>query len=146
MKFNLFPFTSSTSDKPLKSFDNILGAFLRAIYSLNSPEKMDREAIINSICNDVSFDDNSANKLAFCKAIKDMYFVDENNLKCTSIDTYKYTLSTKNDYKISEYIVSALCDRDKVKEALSNRISSAGNILDTLVESHLPELTAKKRC
>lgn len=140
IRYNLFPFTGSTSDKPLDSFDNILGAFLRNIYSLNPPDEINREMVISQICKDVDFDGNSANVDSFHDVIKDIYFADEKNLKCTSLNTYKYTESSKNDHKISEYIVSALCDKEKIKAALSHKSALNGSLMDNLVESHLPQM------
>ena len=142
IKYNLFPFTGSTSDKPLGSFDNILGAFIRTVFSVNAPKEINRDEIIEQICSKMSFGDNPANRTAFVELVKDLYFADDNNLKCTSINTYKYTSSTKNDQKISEYIVSALCDVDMISNTLSV-VSSSSNILDGLVESSLPELSPK---
>ena len=143
MRYNLFPFTGSTSDKVLDSFDNILGAFLRNVYSVNQPDSINQNEIISRICEDVDFSDNSS-KSAFVKIIKDIYFIEENTLKCTSVNTYKYTISSKNDNKISEYIVSALCDREAVIKALSQKKNTSGNVLDTLVEKNLPELVHKE--
>lgn len=142
-KYNLLPFTGSTSDKPLDSFDNILGAFLRNIYSLSQPSEINREEIISKICKNMTFDDNPTNEIAFRELVKDIYFVDSENLKCTSINTYKYTSSTKNDHKISEYIVSALCDKEKIVKSLSEIDTPSGNLLDKLVEECLPELKPK---
>lgn len=143
IKYNLFPFTASVSDKPLSTFDNILGAFLRNIYSLNSPDEIDREIIISKICNDVDFNDNPANENSFREILKDIYFVDDKSLKCTGLNTYKYTNSSKNDHKISEYIVSALCDKEKIKMSLSQKSASCGNLMDNLFISHLPQLKSR---
>lgn len=44
--FNMFPFTGSTQDKIVDSFDNILGAFLRMMYSLKPPKEINRDDII----------------------------------------------------------------------------------------------------
>ena len=128
MRYNLFPFTGSTSDKVLDSFDNILGAFLRNVYSVNQPDTINQDEIIAGICEDVDFTDEAI-KSAFSKIIKDIYFVDANTLRCTSINTYKYTISSKNDNKISEYIVSALCDRDTVIDALSKKKTHSSNVI-----------------
>lgn len=139
-RFNMFPFTASTSDKALDSFDNILGSFLRTIYSLEAPKEINRELIISNICNEVECNDQS--KSALKSIIKDLYFVDEHTLRCTGINTYKYTPSTKNDQKISEYLVRTICDTDAIKDALEiNKTSN--NVLDELVEEHLPELNVK---
>lgn len=51
--FNMFPFTASTQDKIVDSFDNILGAFLRMIYSLKAPKGINRDSIISKICEEV---------------------------------------------------------------------------------------------
>ena len=45
--FNMFPFTASTQDKIVDSFDNILGAFLRMVYSLKAPKEINRDDIIS---------------------------------------------------------------------------------------------------
>lgn len=142
IRYNLFPFVSSTSDEPLDNFDNILGAFLCNIYSLSQPDGVNRDEIISNICKDMVFN-SEADKVVFCNIIKDIYFTDSRNLKFKSVNTYKYTFSKKNDKKISEYIVSVLCDKNKIIAALSDRNSSDGNLFDKLVESHLPELDKK---
>lgn len=141
VKFNIFPFTASTSDKALDSFDNILGSFLRTVYSLETPKEINRESIIENICNDVECNDQS--KIALKLIIKDLYFVDEHTLRCTGINTYKYAISTKNDQKISEYLVRTICDTDAVKDALECSKTSS-NVLDSLVENYLPRLDTKK--
>lgn len=140
VRFNMFPFTASTSDKALDSFDNILGAFLRTIYSLEAPKEINRELIVSNICNEVECAGQS--QIALKSIIKDLYFVDEHTLRCTGINTYKYTASTKNDQKISEYLVRTICDTDAIKEALEAN-GNSNNVLDALVEEHLPELKVK---
>lgn len=137
INFNMFPFTGSSGDEIIDTFDNILGDFFRAIYSLKAPEEINFESIISSICNDVEFSDSSP--VDFKLIIKDLYFVDNNTIRCTNINTYKYMLSTKNNRKISEYLVSAICDIDCIKKALEGS-SKSNNILDSLFEEHLPEL------
>lgn len=144
MRYNLFPFTGSTSDKSLDSFDNILGAFIRNIYSLDTPEDINRDSIISEISKDIDFDGNPANEEAFRKMIKDIYFADENHLKHIGLSTYKYTASSKNDNKISEYMVSALCNKEKIRKALSDKSDLSGNLMDNLIESHLPKMKEKK--
>lgn len=140
MRFNMFPFTGSTSDKVIDSFDNILGAFLRAVYSLEAPKEISRESIISDICKEIECDVQSQSALK--TIIKDLYFIDEHTLRCSGINTYKYTESSKNDQKISEYLVSTICDIDVIKAALEKN-STSNNVLDTLVENHLPELGPK---
>ena len=142
VRLKLFPFTASSSDKIINSFDNILGAFLRNIYSVDQADSINQSDIITQISADVDFN-NDADKSAFEKIIKDLYFVNESTLRCTSINTYKYTLSSKNDNKISEYIVSAICDKDSIIKALSEKCSVSSNVLDSLVESKLPVLSNK---
>lgn len=141
MSYNLFPF--NTRNMVLDSFDNILGSFLRNVYSVNQPESINQNEIISQICEDVDFADNLC-KSSFKKIIKDIYFVDDNTLKCTSVNTYKYAISSKNDNDIAEYIVSALCDKNAVLNALSQNKNTSSNVLDILVEGKLPELTDKK--
>ncbi|MCM1524857.1 MAG: DNA phosphorothioation-dependent restriction protein DptG [Ruminococcus sp.] len=145
LKYNLFPFTGSTSDKVLDSFDNILGAFLRNIYSLAQSDKICRNDIINKVCEKVSFGEGMSDKLAFQDIIRNIYFNGEESLKCTSLNTYKYSASTKNDNKISEYITSTICDKEKIKAALVSKETATRNMLDSLVEKCLPELQAKSR-
>ena len=140
MRFNMFPFTASTSDEVTDSFDNILGAFLRSIYSLEALKEISRESIISDICNKVECDAQS--KSALKSIIKDLYFIDEHTLRCAGINTYKFTESSKNDQKISEYLVSTICDTDVIKAALEEN-NTSNNVLDTLFENHLPELNHK---
>lgn len=141
-RYNLFPFTGSTSDKVLDSFDNILGAFLRNIYSLDQSDKVCRDDIIKKICEKVSFSEGT-DKLAFQDIIKNIYFDGEESLKCTSLNTYRYSASSKNDNKIAEYVTSAICDREKIKAELISKESATRNMLDSLVEECLPELQSK---
>lgn len=140
VRFNMFPFTASTSDKVLNSFENILGAFLRTIYALEAPKEINREKILNDILDKVDISDKSNSVLR--SIIKDLYFVDENTLICTGINSYKYTKSTKNDQKISEYLIRAICDVNTVKKAIESSITS-NNALDSLVEESLPALKEK---
>lgn len=60
--FNMFPFTTSNQDKIVDSFDNILGAFLRMVYSLKAPKEINRDDIISKICEEV--DCTSQDKVA----------------------------------------------------------------------------------
>lgn len=135
-EYNMFPFALTKSDD-IDSFDDIMGAFFRALYSLDVPTEICRESIISDICNEVECSDSS--KSALKKIIKDLYFIDEKTLRCNSVSTYKYAVSNKNYKKISEYIVGTMCDSESIKEAFNN-VGESNNILDSLVESHLPKL------
>ena len=139
-EFQMYPFTSSTSDIPLSVFDNILGSFLRAIYDLELPKELNRESIVEEIVKSVDTDDQG--KKVLQQIIKDLYFKDESSLKCSDLDTYKYMLGSKNDQKIADYIVDALCYKDTVVEVL-NELDN-GNVFDELVKSHLPKLNKRK--
>lgn len=133
--FNMFPFTASTQDKIVDSFDNILGAFLRMIYSLKAPKEINRDSIISKICEEV--DCTPQDKVALKTIVKDLYFLDEHTLRCTGFNMFMYTASSKNDQKISEYLVRAICDSQEVKQALEES-QTKNNLLDTLVEDYLP--------
>ncbi len=135
--FNMFPFTASTQDKIVDSFDNILGAFLRMIYSLKAPKEINRDSIISKICEEV--DCTPQDKVALKTIVKDLYFLDEHTLRCTGFNMFMYTASSKNDQKISEYLVRAICDSQEVKQALEES-QTKNNLLDTLVEDYLPKL------
>ncbi len=139
--FNMFPFTASTQDKIVDSFDNILGAFLRMIYSLNPPKEINRDDIISKICEEV--DCTSQDKVALKTIVKDLYFLDEHTLRCTGFNMFKYTASSKNDQKISEYLVRAICDSQQVKQALEESQTN-NNLLDSLVDEFLPKLEPKE--
>mgnify|MGYP003107053379 FL=1 len=135
--FNMFPFTASTQDKIVDSFDNILGAFLRMVYSLKAPKEINRDDIISKICEEV--DCTSQDKVALKTIVKDLYFLDEHTLRCTGFNMFMYTTSSKNDQKISEYLVRAICDSQEIKQALKES-QTKNNLLDTLVEDFLPKL------
>lgn len=137
IRFNMFPFTGSTGDIIVDSFDNILGAFLRMIYSQKAAKEINRDDIISEICEEV--DCNPQDKVALKTIIKDLYFIDEHTLRCTGFNMFKYTASSKNVQKISEYLVRAICDSQTVKQALKES-QSKNNLLDTLVDEFLPEL------
>ena len=140
-RFNMFPFTGSSSDEVLNSFDNILGAFLRTLYSFEEPEEINCKTILSSICNDVAF--SGVSPVCLQSIIKDLYFINDNTIRCTNINTYKHMPGTKNNQKISEYLVSAICDADVIKQALEDG-GTSNNILDSLFEEHLPELKPMK--
>lgn len=140
--YNLFPYnTKDQSDKILSDFDGIFGAFLQNIYSLQANE-ISRDSIIDEICKGVSFDNNPVNKYKFVAILKALYFTDEHSLKCTCIDTYKYiNRRDKNYSKVASYIVSTICDKELIKQELKKYSNSNRNILDKLVEDHLPKLS-----
>ncbi len=135
--YNMFPFTASTQDKIVDSFDNILGAFLRMIYSLKPPKEINRDDIISKICEEVEC--TPQDRVALKTIVKDLYFIDEHTLRCTGFNMFKYTASSKNDQKISEYLVRAICDSQQVKHALEES-QTKNNLLDTLVDEFLPKL------
>ena len=135
--FNMFPFTASTQDKIVDSFDNILGAFLRMIYSLKPPKEVNRDDIISKICEEV--DCSPQDKVTLKTIVKDLYFLDEHTLRCTGFNMFKYTASSKNDQKISEYLVRAICNSEEIKQALEES-KTKNNLLDTLIEEFLPQL------
>lgn len=135
--FNMFPFTGSTSDKTVDSFDNILGAFIRTLYSLDAPKEIDRDSIIKNICSNVECEGNSV--LSLQSVIKELFFIDEHTIRCTSFNMFKYTPASKNEQKISEYLIRAICDENAIINALKDS-QTANNILDLMVEEHLPML------
>lgn len=140
-QFSMFPYTGSSGDKAVESFDNILGAFLRMLYSYGSPETIDRNSIIESICEEVECTDDSITD--FKSIVRDLYFLNDTTLRCSGFKMFMYTLSSKNDQKISEYLVRTICDVGQMKKVLDEN-QTKNNILDSLIEAHLPKLEPKK--
>lgn len=139
-RYRLFPFSSNTSSSNvLDSFDEILGPFIRAVFGWKEPKRIDRETILDNICENVSFQ-TSQDKAKLRSIIKDIYFENETSLICDNVDTYKYVVGTTTDHNVSDYLVSVLCDRDAVKAALSRQRNSNNNLLDELLIEHLPNL------
>ena len=133
----MFPYVTHSQDEIVDSFDNILSAFLRMIYSLKAPKEINRDDIISKICEEV--DCTPQDKVALKTVIKDLYFLDEHTLRCTDFNMFMYMASSKNDQKISEYLVRAICDSQEVKQALEES-QMKNTLLDTLVEDFLPKL------
>ena len=143
--YNLFPYnTKDQSDKILADFDGILGAFFQEIYSVETPNNISREDIIKEICDNVSFPDNSSNRYKLENFLRELYFADDHSLKCNSLNTFKYISCAKNVSRISEYIVSTICDKEAIMASLLNHKRATYNVMDMLVEKHLPELATKK--
>lgn len=139
-RYRLFPFSSNTSSSNvLDSFDEILGPFIRAVFGWKEPKRIDRETILDNICENVSFQ-TSQDKAKLRSIIKDIYFENETSLICDNVDTYKYVVGTTTNHNVSDYLVSVLCDRDAVKSALSRQRNSNNNLLDELLVEHLPNL------
>ena len=138
--YNLFPYnTKDQSDKILSDYNGFFGAFLQDIYSMQANE-ISRDSIIEEICKEVYFDNNPVNKQNFVAILKELYFDNEHSLKCTRIDTYKYiNRRDKNYNKIAAYIVSTICDKERIGQELKKHSNSNRNILDRLVEDHLPK-------
>ncbi len=141
-RYPLFPYTSKNN--VLTDFDNIFVAFLQDIYGIQAPEKINRNEIISSICKDVSFTDNLEEKNKFISILKDIYFNNEHSLKCNNINFFKYVNCSKEASQTSEYIVSTICDKQVIANELVKNSALNANVLDKLVESHLPNLSEKK--
>ena len=133
----MFPYVTHSQDEIVDSFDNILSAFLRMIYSLKAPKEINRDSIISKICEEV--DCTPQDKVALKTIVKNLYFLDEHTLRCTGFNMFMYTASSKNDQKISEYLVRAICNLQEVKQALEES-QTKNNLLDSLVEDFLPKL------
>lgn len=143
--YNLFPYnTKDQADKILADFDGILGAFFQEIYSVEMPNNISREDIIKKICDNVSFPDNSLNRYKLENILRKLYFADDHTLKCNNLNMFKYISCAKNVSKISEYIVSTICDKNTIISSLLNHKRITSNVMDVLVEEHLPELSEKK--
>lgn len=140
-RYRLFPFNTK---KVLDSFDEILGPFIRAVFGWKEPKEINREAILDNICENVSFQ-SSQDKTKLRRIINEIYFENETRLICRNVDTYKYVISTKIAHDISDYLVSVLCDREAVKTALSKQRNSNNNLLDMLVIENLPNLEDEDR-
>lgn len=143
--YNLFPYnTKDQADKILADFDGILGAFFQDIYSVETPNNISRDDILREICDNVSFPENSLNRYKLENILRELYFDDDHSLKCNSLNTFKYISCAKNVSKISEYIVSTICDKEAITMSLSEHNRATSNVMDALVEKHLPELSKKK--
>lgn len=139
-RFRIFPYSSHTETKNiLNSFDGILGPFIRAVFGWKRPKAIDRETFLDKICENVSFP-STQDKTALLSIIQDIYFENETRLVCNNVDTYKYAVGTTTDQNVSEYLVSALCDRESVKAALGRQRNTNISLLDKLVIENLPEL------
>lgn len=139
-RYRLFPFSSNTSSSNvLDTFDDILGPFIRAVFGWKEPKNFDRETVLNKICDNVSFP-STQDKTALLSIIQDIYFENETRLVCNNVDTYKYAVGTTTDQNVSEYLVSALCDKESVKAALGRQRNTNISLLDKLVIENLPEL------
>lgn len=139
-RFRIFPYSSNTETKNiLNSFDGILGPFIRAVFGWKRPKAIDRETFLDKICENVSFP-STQDKTALLSIIQDIYFENETRLVCNNVDTYKYAVGTTTDQNVSEYLVSALCDRESVKAALGRQRNTNISLLDKLVIENLPEL------
>lgn len=144
-RYRLFPFSSNTSStNVLDSFDDILGPFIRAVFGWKEPKKIDRDTVLDNICKNVAFQ-SSLDKPKLRSIISDIYFENETRLICRNVDTYKYSIGTTTDHNVSDYLVSALCDREAVKNALSKQRTSNNNLLDELVIENLPDLGTDDR-
>ena len=76
-RYRLFPFSSNTSSSNvLDSFDEILGPFIRAVFGWKEPKRIDRETILDNICENVSFQ-ISQDETKLRSIIKDIYFENE---------------------------------------------------------------------
>lgn len=145
VRYNLFPYnTKDQADKILADFDGILGAFFQEIYSVETPNNISREDIIKKICDNVSFPENSLDRYKLENILRELYFANDHSLKCNNLNTFKYISCAKNVSKISEYIVSTICDKEAITTALVNHKRTTSNVMDTLVEKYLPKLSSKK--
>ena len=139
-RYRLFPFSSNTSStNVLDSFDDILGPFIRAVFGWKEPRIINRDTVLDNICKNVAFQ-SSQDKPKLRSIISDIYFENETRLICRNVDTYKYAISTKASQNASDYLVSVLCDREAVKNALSKQRTTNNNLLDDLVIENLPNL------
>lgn len=139
-RYRIFPFSAKgNSENILDSFDGILGPFIRAVFGWKRPGEINRETLLDKICENVSFP-SMQDKNDFLSIIKDIYFENNTNLVCNNVDTYKYSIGTKTDQNVSEYLVSALCDRESVKLSFNKQRNRNINLLDKLVIENLPEL------
>lgn len=139
-RYRLFPFSSNTSSSNvLDNFDDILGPFIRAVFGWKEPKKFDCETVLDRLCKNVSFT-STQDKTSLRTIIRDIYFENETQLVCNNVDTFKYAVGTTTDQNVSEYLVSALCDRESVKSALGKQRNTNISLLDRLVIENLPEL------
>ena len=137
--FKLFPYTGSTSDKGLDSFDTIIGAFIRALYNTQEPKKLERDKIIQEALRRVAVD-NSDGENELEKIIKTVYFDDNGYLKCDSLQTYEYSKNKNNENKIAAFLVSVLCDRERIIPLINQSKEKNSNLLDQIIVESLPKL------
>lgn len=140
-RYRLFPFSTKTT---LDSFDGILGPFVRAVFGWKEPKEIDRDTVLDNICKNVAFQ-SSLDKSKLRSIISDIYFENKTSLICRSVDTFKYSIAPKVSHDVSDYLVSVLCDREKVKNALSKQRTTDNNLLDELVIENLPDLGTDDR-
>lgn len=139
-RYRLFPFSANpSSGNVLDTFDDILGPFIRAVFGWKEPKELNRETVLDKICENVYFS-SAQDKTALRSIIKDIYFENEKRLLCNNVDTYKYAVGTTADQNASNYLVSVLCDRKSVKDALGKQRNTNSNLLDKLVIENLPNL------
>lgn len=138
--FKLFPFT--TKDKGLKDFSNIIGPFIRAIFDFEKSSDVLFENIIEKVCEEIDIEGDL--KQSFIGIVKDIYFNGDGKLKCSKLGTFQYSENTKNEIKIADYLVSVLCDKERIKNALMKKIDNSSNALDMVIERNLPELAKKE--
>lgn len=136
--FKLFPFTGSANDKGLKDFSNIIGSFMRAVYNIKKANNILYNDVIKDICSGLEF--KGELKEEFIRMIRDIYFYGDGSLKCTKLGTFQYANNNNNEIKIANYIVSVLCEKEKILTELNEKIDESSNVLDRYIEKSLPKL------
>ena len=137
--FKLFPYTASTSDKGLSSFDSIIGSFVRAIFDLKDPLDVDYEKIINATYNYVSIT-SKEEKNAFGDIVRRVYFDEKGFLNANSLQTFEYSKNSNNENKISSFLVSVFCEQETIANVINECKKINSNLLDKLIIDALPSL------
>lgn len=137
--FKLFPYTASTSDKGLSSFDSIIGSFVRAIFDLKDSSGIDYEKVINATYNYVSIT-SEEEKNAFGDIVKRVYFDENGFLNANSLLTFEFSKNSNNENKISSFLVSVFCEQETIANVINECKKRNSNLLDKLIIDALPSL------
>ncbi len=142
--FKLFPYVTSPSNKDWDSFDYILGAFIRYLKSKKKTKAVEYSDVIDSVLERVTID-KETERAAFRRLIEKAYFDESGRLKCDNIHTYEYSQNSSTENKISEFLVSVLCDNEIIEEYISQCKDRSSNLLDQILNESLPVLNDNDR-
>ena len=142
--FKLFPYITSPSNKDWDSFDYILGAFIRFLKSKKKSKAVEYSDVIDSVLKRVTID-KETERIAFRKLVAKAYFDESGRLKCDTLHTYEYSQNSSTENKLSEFLVSVLCDSEIIEEYISQCKDKSSNLLDQIINESLPILDDSDR-